>query len=52
LLAHKASRQDEWAAAHLDLPSVAEELKKLRDEVGHLRGLLSQQHIQQQDGTA
>jgi hypothetical protein len=40
LLAHKASRQDEWAAAHLDLPSVAEELKKLRDEVGHLRGLL------------
>jgi ATP-dependent Clp protease ATP-binding subunit ClpA len=52
LLAQKASRQDEWAAAHLDLPSLAEELKKVRDEVEHLRGLLSQQHIQRQDGTA
>ncbi|HYA51995.1 MAG TPA: UvrB/UvrC motif-containing protein [Streptosporangiaceae bacterium] len=51
LLAHKASCQDEWAAAHLDLPSLADELTTVRHEVEHLRGLLSQQHIQQQDGT-
>ena len=42
LLARKASRQDEWTAAHLDLPSLAEELKSVRDEVEQLRGLLSQ----------
>jgi hypothetical protein len=52
LLAQKASRQDEWAAAHVDLPSLAEELKRVRDQVEHLRGLLSQQHIQRQNGTA
>ena len=52
LLARKASRQDEWAAAHLDLPSLAEELKSVRDEVEHLRGLLSQQDDQPQDSTA
>ena len=52
LLAHKASRQDEWAAAHLDLPSLAGELKTVRDQVEHLRGLLSQQHIERHDGTA
>jgi hypothetical protein len=52
LLAQKASRHDEWAAAHLDLPSLAEELARVRAEVGHLRGLLSQRHIQRQDGTA
>ena len=63
LTAQKTSRQDEWAAAHLDLPSLAEELRKMRDEIAHLRDLLSQhdiQHSQQdiqhdtqpQDGTA
>ncbi len=52
LLARKASRQDEWAAEHLDLPSLAEELKSVRDEVEHLRGLLSQQGNQPQDSTA
>jgi ATP-dependent Clp protease ATP-binding subunit ClpC len=62
LNAQKTSRQDEWAAAHLDLPSLAEELRRMRDEVEHLRDLLSQhdiqhtqhtQHdIQPQDGTA
>jgi UvrB/uvrC motif len=51
LLAQTASRQDEWAAAHLDLPALAEELKRVRDEVEHLRGLLSQRDIQPQDGT-
>jgi ATP-dependent Clp protease ATP-binding subunit ClpA len=59
LTAQKTSRQDEWAAAHLDLPSLAEELRRMRDEVVQLRDLLSQhdtqlsQHdIQPQDGTA
>ena len=52
LLARKASRQDEWAAAHLDLPSLAEELKSVRDEVERLRGLLRQQDNQPQDNTA
>ena len=59
LTAQKTSRQDQWAAAHLDLPSLAEELRRMRDEITHLRDLLSQhdiqpsQHdIQPQDGTA
>ena len=59
LTAQKTSRQDEWAAAHLDLPSLAEELRRMRDEVVHLRDLLRQHDIQQgqhdmqpQDGTA
>jgi ATP-dependent Clp protease ATP-binding subunit ClpA len=52
LTAQKTSRQDEWAAAHLDLPSLAEELRRMRDEIVHLRDLLSQHDIQPQDGTA
>ncbi len=59
LTAQKTSRQDEWAAAHPDLPSLAEELRRMRDEVAHLRDLLrqhdiqhSQHDIQPQDGTA
>ena len=59
LTAQKTSRQDEWAAAHLDLPSLAEELTRMRNEVVHLRDLLrqhdmqrSQHDIQPQDGTA
>ena len=59
LTAQKTSRQDEWAAAHLDLPSLAEELRRMHDEVVHLRDLLSQHDIQHsqhdtqpQDGTA
>ncbi len=52
LTAQKSSRQDEWAAAHLDLPSLAEELRRMRDEVDHLRDLLAQHDIQPQDRTA
>jgi hypothetical protein len=52
LLADKASRQQEWAAAHLDLPSLAEGLHMLSDEVGRLRGLLSQQGGKSRDGAA
>jgi ATP-dependent Clp protease ATP-binding subunit ClpA len=52
LLAEKAARQEEWAAAHLDLPSLAEGLHRLSEEVNRLRGLLRQQGIEPQDGAA
>jgi hypothetical protein len=45
LLGQKASRQQEWATAHRDLPS-------LTDEVGRLRDLLRQHGIDPQDGAA
>jgi ATP-dependent Clp protease ATP-binding subunit ClpC len=52
LLAEKAARQEEWAAAHLDLPSLAEGLHRLTEEVKHLHSLLRQQGIEPQDGAA
>jgi ATP-dependent Clp protease ATP-binding subunit ClpC len=52
LLADKTARQRDWAAAHLDLPSLAEGLHMLSDEVGRLRGLLSQQGSKPRDGAA
>jgi hypothetical protein len=52
LLADKAARQQEWAAAHPDLASVTEELHRLGEEVGRLRDLLRQQGIDPQHGAA
>jgi len=52
LLADKASRQKDWAAGHPDLPSLAEGLHMLSDEVGRLRGLLTQQSNKPRDGAA
>jgi len=52
LLADKASRQKDWASAHPDLPSLAEGLHMLSDEVGRLRGLLTQQNNNSRDGAA
>jgi ATP-dependent Clp protease ATP-binding subunit ClpC len=52
LLADKASRQKDWAAGHPDLPSLAEGLHMLSDEVGRLRGLLTQQNNKPRDGAA
>jgi hypothetical protein len=52
LLADKTARQSDWSAAHLDLPSLAEGLQMLSDEVGRLRGLLSQQGSSSRDGAA
>ncbi len=52
LIADKASRQKEWAAAHLDLPALADQLHRLTDEVGRLRGLLRQKGIEPRDGAA
>jgi ATP-dependent Clp protease ATP-binding subunit ClpA len=52
LLADKTARQQEWAAAHPDLASLAEELHRLDEEVGQLRDLLRQRDIDPQDGAA
>jgi ATP-dependent Clp protease ATP-binding subunit ClpC len=52
LLADKASRQKEWATAHLDLPALADKLRGLTDEVGRLRALLRQKGIEPRDGAA
>ena len=52
LAADKASRQKEWATTHLDLPSLADGLRRLSDEVGGLRGLLRQKGIEPQGGAA
>jgi len=43
LLAGKTARQQEWAAAHPDLASLAGQLHRLGEEVGQLRDLLRQQ---------
>ncbi len=52
LLAEKASRQQEWASAPPDLPSLAERFRQLSDEIEQLRGLLRQQGIEPEQGTA
>jgi ATP-dependent Clp protease ATP-binding subunit ClpC len=52
LLAEKASRQQKWATAQLDLPSLAEGLHRLSNEVERLRRLLIQHGIEPKDGAA
>jgi ATP-dependent Clp protease ATP-binding subunit ClpC len=52
LLADKTARQQEWAAAHLDLASLSGELHRMGEEVRQLRDLLRQQGIDPQDGAA
>jgi Clp amino terminal domain, pathogenicity island component/UvrB/uvrC motif len=52
LLAEKASRQQDWATAQPDLPSMAEALRRLTDEVERLRGALPQHGIQPRGGAA
>jgi ATP-dependent Clp protease ATP-binding subunit ClpC len=52
LLAEKSSRQAEWAAAHLELSSLAEELHRVGDEVGQLRELLRRRGADPQAGAA
>jgi hypothetical protein len=49
LLAQKTGRQQEWAAAHPDLTSLAERVQQLSDEVSRLRGLLRQHGIDEGD---
>ena len=52
LLADKAARQQAWAAAHQDLPSVAEKLQQLSGEVERMRALLRHHGIEPEDKTA
>ena len=52
LAEEKASRQSEWAAAHLDLPALAEEVRRLSGEIERLRGLPGEQDSGPQDGVA
>jgi ATP-dependent Clp protease ATP-binding subunit ClpC len=52
LLADKTISQQEWAAAHPDLASLAQELHQLGEEIGRLRDLLRQQGIDPQNGAA
>jgi ATP-dependent Clp protease ATP-binding subunit ClpC len=52
LLAGKAARQQEWAAAHPEIASLTGELHRLGEEVGRLRDFLRQQGIDPQHGAA
>ena len=52
LLAEKADAQQEWAAAHPDLPSLAEQCHQMSQEIGRLRALLRQHGIEPDDKTA
>jgi len=52
LLADRAARQQEWASEHVDLASLAGELRRVGEEVGRLRDLLRQQGTGPQDGAA
>jgi ATP-dependent Clp protease ATP-binding subunit ClpC len=52
LLADKAARQQEWAAAHPEIAYLTGELHQLGEEVGRLRDFLRQQGIDPQHGAA
>ncbi len=52
LLAQQASRQQEWAATHPDLPSLAEKVRQLSDEIEHLHALLREHGIEPEPGAA
>jgi hypothetical protein len=52
LATEKASLQEQWAAAHMDLPALAEEVHRLSGEIERLRGLPRRQDTGPQDGAA
>ena len=52
LLAEKVARQEEWATAHPDVPSLAEGFRRLSDEVERLRGHLRGRGAKPQDGAS
>ncbi len=52
LLAQKASAWQQWAATHPDLPSLAEKVRQLSDEIGHLHALLREHGIEPEPGAA
>jgi len=51
LLAERASRQEQWTAAHPDLPSLAGQFRHLSAGIERLRALLRQHGIEPEDGT-
>jgi ATP-dependent Clp protease ATP-binding subunit ClpA len=52
LLAERASRHQEWAAAHPDLPALAEKLRQLSEEIEQFRGLVLPPGPEPEEGTA
>ncbi len=52
LLTEKAARQEEWAAAYPDLPSLAGKCDELSGEIDRLRALLRRHGIEAEDETA
>jgi ATP-dependent Clp protease ATP-binding subunit ClpA len=52
LLAEKASQQEQWAAVHPDLPSLAGKFHGLSDEINRLRALLREHGIDPEHGAA
>jgi len=52
LLAERASQQEQWVAAHPDLPSLAGKFGELSDELTRLRALLRERGITPEDGAA
>ncbi|MFI5063653.1 MAG: Clp protease N-terminal domain-containing protein [Streptosporangiales bacterium] len=52
LLAERASQQEQWVAAHPDLPTLAGKFGELSDELTRLRALLRERGITPEDGAA
>jgi Clp amino terminal domain, pathogenicity island component len=52
LLAERSSRHQEWVAEHQDLPSLAEKVRRLSEEIEQLRALLREQGREPEQGTA
>jgi len=52
LLAQRASAQQQWAATHPDLPSLAEKFRQLSEEIERLHALLREHGIEPEDGAA
>jgi ATP-dependent Clp protease ATP-binding subunit ClpC len=52
LLAQKALRQQQWAATHPDLSSLAEKFRQLSDEIERMHALLREHGIEPEDGAA
>jgi Clp amino terminal domain, pathogenicity island component len=51
LLAERASRQQQWLAEQRDLPSLAEKVRQLSEEIEQLRALLREQGPTPEQGT-
>ena len=52
LLAERSSRHQEWVAEHQDLPSLAEKVRQLSEEIEQLRALLRERATEPEQGTA